>query len=131
MGQRMPGGHGGLVRWIMVGLWVAMAGEGLAQSAVIAKPEFDVASVRQNKSDDKPTSTFSLDNGNVYSTVKKGEVFTPGGWLFLCDEPTSVALHFVRLQPVGDAGAGAAVQLFFGAFEQDSGVGVGKFRCLG
>jgi uncharacterized protein (TIGR03435 family) len=55
---------------------------GHAQSPPAAKLEFDVASVRQNKSDDKPSSTFSLDNGNVYSTVNKGDVFTPRGSYF-------------------------------------------------
>jgi uncharacterized protein (TIGR03435 family) len=69
-------------RWMVVGLWFAMMGGGFAQSPPTAKPEFDVASVRQNKSDDKPSSTFSLDNGNVYSIVNKGDVFTPRGSYF-------------------------------------------------
>jgi uncharacterized protein (TIGR03435 family) len=56
----------------------------LAQTAVTTskKLEFEVASVRQNKTDDKPTSSFSLDNGNVYATVSKDDVFTPPGGLF-------------------------------------------------
>ena len=44
--------------------------------------EFEVASVRQNKSDDKATSGFSLDSGNVYSTVSREDVFIPSGGYF-------------------------------------------------
>jgi uncharacterized protein (TIGR03435 family) len=72
--------HGGLLGWIA--LWFAVLNGGHAQSPPAAKLEFDVASVRQNKSDDRPSSTFSLDNGNVYSTVNKGDVFTPHGSYF-------------------------------------------------
>jgi uncharacterized protein (TIGR03435 family) len=71
----------GGVGWMAVWLWFAVMSEGYAQSPA-AKLEFDVASVRQNKSDDKPSSTFSLDNGNVYSTVNKGDVFSPRGSYF-------------------------------------------------
>jgi uncharacterized protein (TIGR03435 family) len=70
-----------VAQWLTMGLWLGVMSEGHAQSPA-AKLEFDVASVRQNKSDDKPSSTFSLDNGNVYSTVGKGDVFTPGGSYF-------------------------------------------------
>ena len=70
------------VGWMAMGLWFAMMSGGHAQSPAGAKLEFDVASVRQNKSDDRPSSTFSLDNGNVYSTVNKGDVFTPRGSYF-------------------------------------------------
>jgi uncharacterized protein (TIGR03435 family) len=69
-------------RWMVVGLWFAMTSGGHAQSQPAAKLEFDVASVRQNKSDDRPSSTFSLDNGNIYSTVNKDDVFTPRGSYF-------------------------------------------------
>jgi uncharacterized protein (TIGR03435 family) len=80
-------GRAGVPGWMAMGLWFAMmsgghAQSGHAQSAPAAKLEFDVASVRQNKSDDRPSSTFSLDNGNVYSTVNKGDVFTPRGSYF-------------------------------------------------
>jgi uncharacterized protein (TIGR03435 family) len=68
--------------WMAMGLWFAMMSGGYAQSPPAPKLEFDVASVRQNKSDDRPNSTFSLDNGNVYSTVNKGDVFTPLGSYF-------------------------------------------------
>ena len=63
-------------------LWFVMLSAGQAQSPHAEKLEFDVASVRQNKSDERPSSTFSLDNGNVYSTVDKGDVFTPRGSYF-------------------------------------------------
>jgi uncharacterized protein (TIGR03435 family) len=72
----------------LIGLWFAMVSGGYAQAIasqplpIGAKLEFDVASVRQNKSDDRPSSTFSLDNGNVYSTVNKDDAFTPRGSYF-------------------------------------------------
>jgi uncharacterized protein (TIGR03435 family) len=72
----------GLIGRMAVGLWFATMAGGHAQSPSAAKMEFAVASVRQNKSGDKPTSTFSLDNGNIYSTVNKGDVFTPEGSYF-------------------------------------------------
>jgi uncharacterized protein (TIGR03435 family) len=68
--------------WMAMGLWFAIMSGGRAQSPPAAKLELDVASVRQNKSDDRPSSTFSLDNGNVYSIVNKGDGFTPGGSYF-------------------------------------------------
>jgi uncharacterized protein (TIGR03435 family) len=78
----------GLMRWMAAALCLAMVGEGNAQAPPIGKLEFDVASVRQNKSDDRPTSTFSLDNGNVYSAVKKDDVFTPrGGYFSATNQP--------------------------------------------
>jgi uncharacterized protein (TIGR03435 family) len=70
----------GLLGWMA--LWFAMLSGDYAQSQPAAKLEFDVASVRQNKSDERPRSTISLDNGNVYSTVDKGDVFTPRGSYF-------------------------------------------------
>jgi uncharacterized protein (TIGR03435 family) len=67
-------------------LCLAMTVGGHAQATSVSQAgtrlEFDVASVKQNKSDDKPSSTFSLDNGNVYSTVNKGDAFTPRGSYF-------------------------------------------------
>ena len=74
--------RGGALRWMVAGLWFAMTSGGHAQSPPGVKPEFDVASVRQNKSDSRPSSTVSLDNGNVYSTVSKDDVFTPRGSYF-------------------------------------------------
>jgi uncharacterized protein (TIGR03435 family) len=68
-------------------LWAAFALESRAQTPVVAqsptpKLEFEVASVRQNKSDDKATSGFSLDSGNVYSTVSREDIFIPSGGYF-------------------------------------------------
>ena len=70
-------------------LWVAVARPGIAQTPVAQSPtvkagrlEFEVASVRQNKSDVKQSSNFSLDSGNVYSGVRKDDVFTPEGGYF-------------------------------------------------
>ena len=56
----------------------------LAQSPLTsaAKLEFDAASVRQNKSNEKQSSTFSLDNGNVYFTVDKDDALGPSGGYF-------------------------------------------------
>jgi uncharacterized protein (TIGR03435 family) len=70
------------LRWMLMGLWFARVSGAYAQSPPAPKLEFDVASVRQNKSGDKASSTFSLDNGNVYSTVNKGDAFTPRGSYF-------------------------------------------------
>jgi uncharacterized protein (TIGR03435 family) len=75
---------------IVVVLWVVAACDGLAQAPGTpqsmtpagGKLEFEVASVRQNKSDDKATSGFSLDSGNIYSTVSRGDVFIPSGGYF-------------------------------------------------
>lgn len=55
-----------------------------AQSPAAKPPrlEFDVASVKRNKLDEKPHSNFSLDSGNIYSTVKEGDVFAPNGGYF-------------------------------------------------
>src|SRR5882757_8353808 len=75
-----PRSEVGLPGWMA--LWLAILSAGHAQSPQAARLEFDVASVRQNKSDDRPSSTFSLDNGNIYSTVNKGDVFTPRGSYF-------------------------------------------------
>ncbi len=50
--------------------WVKAAG---------GKQEFDVASVRQNLSNDKASSTFSLTNGNIYSTLGKDFAAAPNG----------------------------------------------------
>ncbi len=72
-------------RWLVTGLmWLTGVVGAAAQSAAAGakRLEFDVASVRQNKSDEKPHSSFSLDSGNVYSTVNKGDVFLPKGSSF-------------------------------------------------
>jgi uncharacterized protein (TIGR03435 family) len=69
-------------------LWVAVTRESRAQTpSTVQAPraerlEFEVASVRQIKSDDRATSGFSLDSGNVYSTVSREDVFIPSGGYF-------------------------------------------------
>jgi len=77
-------------------LWIATLLEGRAQTPVATssrttasdKLEFEVASIRQNKSDDAPQSNFSLDSGNVYFTVSKDDVFTPeGGYFSATNQP--------------------------------------------
>jgi len=45
-------------------------------------PRFEVASVRQNKSNEEPHSNFSLDNGYVFSTLSKSDTYVPPGGLF-------------------------------------------------
>jgi uncharacterized protein (TIGR03435 family) len=73
---------------LMVGcLLIATACKGQAPTsqsgeATSPKVEFEVASVRQNKSDDKPQSSFSLDSGNLYSTASGSDVFDPNGGYF-------------------------------------------------
>ncbi len=50
--------------------------------------EFEVASVRQNKSNDEPQSSFSLDSGNLYSTATGSDVFDPkGGYFSATNQP--------------------------------------------
>ena len=76
-----------LLLFVVGVLLVAGTRESLAQGAPVAQPstqklEFEVASVRQNKSDDTATSGFSLDSGNVYSTVSRTDVFIPSGGYF-------------------------------------------------
>jgi uncharacterized protein (TIGR03435 family) len=52
------------------------------QAAAGGKMQFDVASVKQNKTDEQSSSNFSLDSGYVYSTVNKGDTFAPNGGYF-------------------------------------------------
>lgn len=69
-------------RLLLAGVvWGGVTWVGLAQPPA-QKFEFEVASVRQNKSDDTATSGFSLDSGNVYSTVSREDVFIPSGGYF-------------------------------------------------
>jgi uncharacterized protein (TIGR03435 family) len=46
------------------------------------KVEFDAASVRPSGPDEKQSSTFSLDNGNVYFAVGKDDALSPTGGYF-------------------------------------------------
>jgi uncharacterized protein (TIGR03435 family) len=69
----------------LVLIWAGAASAGWAQTTQVdaaGKLEFDVASVKQNKSNVPQRSNFSLDNGNVYSTVERGAVFGPNGGYF-------------------------------------------------
>lgn len=62
----------GLLGWMA--LWFAMISGGHAQSTPAVKLEFDVASVRQNKSENGDARTnFPLDSGNIYRTPKAGD----------------------------------------------------------
>ena len=74
-----------LIAWPMIAaLWMTTANEGPAQSSMptAKRLEFEVASVRQNKSGDRQQSSFSLDNGNLYSTVNKEDALVPNGGYF-------------------------------------------------
>jgi uncharacterized protein (TIGR03435 family) len=67
-----------------IGLWFATMSSGHAQSSPPeAKREFDVASVRQNKSsNDEAQTNFPLDNGNIYRTPKAGDDAQSGAGYF-------------------------------------------------
>jgi uncharacterized protein (TIGR03435 family) len=52
-----------------------------AQSAP-GKLEFEAAAIHQSKPNEASHTTFSLDNGNVYSTVKDDDVLGPTGGYF-------------------------------------------------
>jgi uncharacterized protein (TIGR03435 family) len=67
---------------MVVLLFHGAAAIGQAQITPEKKLEFDVASVRQNKSNDKQSSNFSLDNGYVFSAVSKNNTYVPPGGLF-------------------------------------------------
>ena len=70
-------------KWLIAGfalVWIPAMG--VAQSAPEKKLEFDVASVRQNKSNERQRSNFALDNGYVFSTVSKNDTYVPPGGLF-------------------------------------------------
>jgi uncharacterized protein (TIGR03435 family) len=52
------------------------------EKAAGGKQEFDVASVREDKTDAPSHSNFSLDNGNAWFTVSQKDVLAPNGTLF-------------------------------------------------
>jgi len=52
------------------------------ESAAGGKMEFDVASVKEDKSDGRSYSNFSLDSGNLYSIVNTGDISAPTGTYF-------------------------------------------------
>ncbi len=50
--------------------------------------EFEVASVKENRSDGESKSNFSLDSGNAYSTVDEGAAVAPqGGYFSATNQP--------------------------------------------
>lgn len=52
------------------------------EAAAGGRQEFEVASVRENKSDGQSYSNFALDNGNAFWVVRKGDGLAPRGDLF-------------------------------------------------
>lgn len=52
------------------------------EAAAGGRQSFDVASVREDKGDDRSSSNFSLDNGNAFWVVGKGDRLAPVGDLF-------------------------------------------------
>jgi len=58
------------------------------EKAAGGKQEFEVASVRENKSGGGAYSNFTLDNGNAYWVMKKGDVVAPTGSLFSAKNQT-------------------------------------------
>jgi uncharacterized protein (TIGR03435 family) len=55
----------------------------LSPARSAGRPEFDVASVKRSKSDGESRSNLPLDNGNIYSTVNRTDVFVPSGGYFV------------------------------------------------
>ena len=129
--ERLKLGWLRFLRWIAMGLWFAMVSGGHAQSPPAAKLEFDVASVRQNKSGDKASSTFSLDNGNVYSTVNKGDVFTPRGSYFSATNQPLWRYIAFAYNLSGTQELALRFSYFAGLSTKVPSLGDGRFRLLG
>jgi uncharacterized protein (TIGR03435 family) len=72
-GQTIPGAVGLLRGQSLEESWEQAAG---------GKQQFEVASVRESKSDGPSSSNFSLDNGNAYFVVGKDDALSPTGSLF-------------------------------------------------
>jgi len=76
----------GLLLMIPAGLLRAQAAPdqptGTQPPTVAGKLVFDVASIRQNKTDNSSHSNFSLDNGNAYFTLDKSTAVNPNGGYF-------------------------------------------------
>jgi uncharacterized protein (TIGR03435 family) len=93
-------------RVLLVGaVWVAITGAGLAQVPITQadgkKLEFEVASVRQNKSDDKPYSNFPLNPGSQFSPSGGHFVATNMPllqYIVFAYKMTSFQIQFVRPQ---------------------------------
>jgi uncharacterized protein (TIGR03435 family) len=60
------------------------------QKAAGGRQEFEVASVRENKSDGQTSSNFSLDNGNAYFEIDKNDSLNPIGTLFSAKNQTLI-----------------------------------------
>ena len=58
------------------------------EQAAGGKQQSEVASVRENKSDGRSYSNFSLDNGNAYFTVSENGQPSPSGSLFSANNQT-------------------------------------------
>jgi uncharacterized protein (TIGR03435 family) len=56
------------------------------EKAAGGKQEFEVASVREEKSGAEPHSNFSLDSGNAYFVIEKNDKLIPNGTLFSASE---------------------------------------------
>ncbi|MGD0739270.1 MAG: TIGR03435 family protein [Terracidiphilus sp.] len=70
---------------IASGLNVPLHAQGAApdwEKAAGGRQEFDVASVREDKTGAPSHSNFSLDNGNAWFTVSQKDVLAPNGTLF-------------------------------------------------
>jgi uncharacterized protein (TIGR03435 family) len=70
---------------IAFGLSMPVRAQGPVQDwekAAGGRQEFDVASVRQDKTDAPSRSNFSLDNGNAWFTVSQKDKLAPNGTLF-------------------------------------------------
>jgi uncharacterized protein (TIGR03435 family) len=65
-----------------VGLLRGQSPEASWEKAAGGKQQFEVASVREDKSGGPSSSNFSLDNGNAYFVVGKDDVLSPSGSLF-------------------------------------------------
>lgn len=60
----------------------AQGADGDWEAAAGGRQTFEVASVREYKGDDRSSSNFSLDNGNAFWVVSKGDRLAPVGDLF-------------------------------------------------
>jgi uncharacterized protein (TIGR03435 family) len=58
------------------------------ESAAGGMQSFDVASVREDKSDGRPYSNFALDSGNAYLTIDPNDVLAPTGSLLSAGNQT-------------------------------------------
>ncbi|HUA97344.1 MAG TPA: TIGR03435 family protein [Terracidiphilus sp.] len=64
-------------------VWAQSSAAAAWEQAAGGKQEFEVASVREDKASGRSSSNFSLDNGNAYFAIGKGDVMAPRGTLFM------------------------------------------------